>query len=141
MIRRPPRSTRTDTLFPYTTLFRSAASADGAAAAAPAVEAPSFDVVRVEKSGEAVIAGRAEPESEVTVTTQDGTTVGRARADSAGTWAIVTEKPLGPGSHELGIEAQDLEGDSRLSDEVVVVVVPEGASGSGPAGADRKSTR
>src|SRR3546814_18039388 len=26
MIRRPPRSTRTDTLFPYTTLFRSAAT-------------------------------------------------------------------------------------------------------------------
>src|SRR3546814_16533346 len=26
MIRRPPRSTRTDTLFPYTTLFRSACS-------------------------------------------------------------------------------------------------------------------
>src|SRR3546814_8346517 len=33
MIRRPPRSTRTDTLFPYTTLFRSrsAASARGTA--------------------------------------------------------------------------------------------------------------
>src|SRR3546814_15684779 len=34
MIRRPPRSTRTDTLFPYTTLFRSkgkrAASGDAA---------------------------------------------------------------------------------------------------------------
>src|SRR3546814_16656663 len=28
MIRRPPRSTRTDTLFPYTTLFRSAAAPD-----------------------------------------------------------------------------------------------------------------
>src|SRR3546814_4968048 len=28
MIRRPPRSTRTDTLFPYTTLFRSAVDAD-----------------------------------------------------------------------------------------------------------------
>src|SRR3546814_4475180 len=28
MIRRPPRSTRTDTLFPYTTLFRSAGSLD-----------------------------------------------------------------------------------------------------------------
>src|SRR3546814_5653764 len=27
MIRRPPRSTRTDTLFPYTTLFRSGAAA------------------------------------------------------------------------------------------------------------------
>src|SRR3546814_18517738 len=29
MIRRPPRSTPTDTLFPYTTLFRSEASRDG----------------------------------------------------------------------------------------------------------------
>src|SRR3546814_16214604 len=28
MIRRPPRSTRTDTLFPYTTLFRSSARGD-----------------------------------------------------------------------------------------------------------------
>src|SRR3546814_14653554 len=28
MIRRPPRSTRTDTLFPYTTLFRSAGEID-----------------------------------------------------------------------------------------------------------------
>src|SRR3546814_2524209 len=28
MIRRPPRSTRTDTLFPYTTLFRSAEQID-----------------------------------------------------------------------------------------------------------------
>src|SRR3546814_2601220 len=32
MIRRPPRSTRTDTLFPYTTLFRSARFGCGAAA-------------------------------------------------------------------------------------------------------------
>src|SRR3546814_18777415 len=29
MIRRPPRSTRTDTLFPYTTLFRSKKKGDG----------------------------------------------------------------------------------------------------------------
>src|SRR3546814_3676015 len=32
MIRRPPRSTRTDTLFPYTTLFRSAGEFDAALA-------------------------------------------------------------------------------------------------------------
>src|SRR3546814_1811257 len=41
MIRRPPRSTRTDTLFPYTTLFRSgtrgAPSADGAGKGAGAI--------------------------------------------------------------------------------------------------------
>src|SRR3546814_6988319 len=34
MIRRPPRSTRTDTLFPYTTLFRSNNPGAGAAAGA-----------------------------------------------------------------------------------------------------------
>src|SRR3546814_2435060 len=35
MIRRPPRSTRTDTLFPYTTLFRSGRVADEVKAAEP----------------------------------------------------------------------------------------------------------
>src|SRR3546814_11654927 len=36
MIRRPPRSTRTDTLFPYTTLFRSGVAGDAAASRRPA---------------------------------------------------------------------------------------------------------
>src|SRR3546814_9322104 len=36
MIRRPPRSTRTDTLFPYTTLFRSFACISGSDAAGAA---------------------------------------------------------------------------------------------------------
>src|SRR3546814_8447425 len=36
MIRRPPRSTRTDTLFPYTTLFRSIGAVAHAIAAADA---------------------------------------------------------------------------------------------------------
>src|SRR3546814_5160401 len=34
MIRRPPRSTRTDTLFPYTTLFRSACTPETRATSA-----------------------------------------------------------------------------------------------------------
>src|SRR3546814_1827061 len=38
MRRRPPRSTRTDTLFPYTTLFR-ASIGSGQALAGPALEA------------------------------------------------------------------------------------------------------
>src|SRR3546814_11834081 len=43
MIRRPPRSTRTDTLFPYTTLFRSSAyrAARHSAAPPPASQASS----------------------------------------------------------------------------------------------------
>src|SRR3546814_16380815 len=35
MIRRPPRSTRTDTLFPYTTLFRSGAPSMNSSLPAP----------------------------------------------------------------------------------------------------------
>src|SRR3546814_12750624 len=48
MIRRPPRSTRTDTLFPYTTLFRSdelAAMAIAAPTAAQVAEA----VIRIRR--------------------------------------------------------------------------------------------
>src|SRR3546814_20031750 len=41
MIRRPPRSTRTDTLFPYTTLFRSIVTTFGALLISPSVAAVS----------------------------------------------------------------------------------------------------
>src|SRR3546814_16604137 len=45
MIRRPPRSTRTDTLFPYTTLFRSRAIAKKFSDVAPEVLGVEHDVV------------------------------------------------------------------------------------------------
>src|SRR3546814_3515684 len=40
MIRRPPRSTRTDTLFPYTTLFRSVHCGMDSAKMGPAIPLP-----------------------------------------------------------------------------------------------------
>src|SRR3546814_13190704 len=43
MLRRPPRSTRTDTFFPYTTLFRSPRGQQ----IAPGAAAPSRDPIRV----------------------------------------------------------------------------------------------
>src|SRR3546814_13985593 len=48
MIRRPPRSTRTDTLFPYTTLFRSLETADGEVPSPPAAE-PTIDLDALEQ--------------------------------------------------------------------------------------------
>src|SRR3546814_21072976 len=42
MLRRPPRSTRTDTLFPYTTLFRSLRQPQLAAAAAEHAHHPAL---------------------------------------------------------------------------------------------------
>src|SRR3546814_7674725 len=41
MIRLPPRSTRTDTLFPYTTLFRSAGAGEQPSPEKPAADEPS----------------------------------------------------------------------------------------------------
>src|SRR3546814_20555736 len=55
MIRRPPRSTRTDTLFPYTTLFRSVRIGIVDDADAPATEAEA----RHGGFGEADLSGKA----------------------------------------------------------------------------------
>src|SRR3546814_12763998 len=52
MIRRPPRSTRTDTLFPYTTLFRSAV-ADVAAAGLALDQAGGGEFLQVKRQGRA----------------------------------------------------------------------------------------
>src|SRR3546814_13622501 len=69
MIRRPPRSTRTDTLFPYTTLFRSvltgmewaAANAPGAAwVASFACDTPFFPEDMVARMVAAVEAARSQ---------------------------------------------------------------------------------
>src|SRR3546814_7786282 len=59
MIRRPPRSTRTDTLFPYTTLFRSA----GPRAVETEGDADADDIVEpgLQRCGHAeIIHGRAD---------------------------------------------------------------------------------
>src|SRR3546814_6667155 len=50
MIRRPPRSTRTDTLFPYTTLFRSTVAPTAGPTVAPT--APPALVVTITRSEE-----------------------------------------------------------------------------------------
>src|SRR3546814_15687005 len=49
MIRRPPRSTRTDTLFPYTTLFRSAGQVAQRAGGAAVAEQTKDILARIEE--------------------------------------------------------------------------------------------
>lgn len=67
---------------------------------APGVAIPSFDIVRVDPQGNAVLAGRAVPGA--TVTVKDGDAViGTARADSQGAFVLIPANPLPPGSHEI----------------------------------------
>ncbi|MCH8809305.1 MAG: LysM peptidoglycan-binding domain-containing protein, partial [Proteobacteria bacterium] len=94
-----------------------------APAAVPEPVPPSFDVVRVERSGEAVIAGRAAPGSVITLFA--GTrSLGQVTADLRGQWVLVLDPPLSPGSHELSLESRGAEGRVLLSENVVVVSVP-----------------
>ena len=92
---------------------------------------PSFDVVRVNPEGNAVMAGRAHPGSRVEVL--DGDNVfGTVATDGHGEWVFVPETLLEPGERRLGLRMH-LDGhDPMLSDHVVILVVPErGASSDG----------
>ncbi len=110
-----------------------AAQPPAATAAAPAAEtppsggqpaAPSFDVVRVEPTGEAVIAGLAPPNS--TVEVMDGSTaVAKGAANDRGEWALTLDKPLAPGSHDLSIRTTSADKKTEtLSEQSVAVDVP-----------------
>src|ERR671924_383760 len=67
---------------------------------AEATARPSFDIVRVERDGRAVIAGRAAPGAEVEVRA-GGQVIDRVRASRRGEWVATPAKPLAPGAQEL----------------------------------------
>ncbi len=72
------------------------------APAPPPTPAPQFDVVRVDPSGNAVIAGRAAPGAVVTI--KAGTAVlGTVTADADGAFAFVPESPLPAGPKQLSL--------------------------------------
>ena len=84
---------------------------------------PSFDVVTVTPAGDAVIAGRGEPNAEITI--RDGETeLGTVQTDSKGTWIFVPEVPLPPGVRELDLVTKTPEGVEVHSGEVVVLMLP-----------------
>ncbi len=98
------------------------------AMAAPEPVVPSFDVVRVEPSGETVVAGQAAPESKVEVL--DGAAaIATATANDRGEWAMALDNALQPGTHDLAVRTTTKDGGvSTLSDERVAVEVPEPGS-------------
>lgn len=102
-------------------------------------EKPTFDIVRVNPQGDTVIAGRARPNSEITVL-QGDKVIGRARADKRGEWVLVPQTPIAPGTHTLTIVSRRADGTEVSSDQSVVVVVPErgkniaGSPTAGPSG-------
>ncbi len=98
-----------------------------AALVPPVVEnsLPAFDTVRVEATGDAVIAGRADPGSEVTIK-WNGKLVGKTIANSDGSFVLVPEKPMKKGIGALTIEMSK-NGQVVQSEGSVIVAVKENA--------------
>ncbi len=89
--------------------------------AAPEVILPSFDTVRVEPAGDAVIAGHAAPGAEVTVKFA-GAVVGTATAGPDGSFVLVPDKPLPAGAGALTLETQ-ADGKTLNSTDAVAIAV------------------
>jgi nucleoid-associated protein YgaU len=92
--------------------------------AAPA-KPPSFDIVRIDPQGQAVIAGRAAPGDRVRVLDGDKP-IGEVTADARGEWVLVPDAPIAPGNRQLGLEATGREGGPvrRSGDIVALSVMP-----------------
>ncbi|CAN5299512.1 hypothetical protein BH10PSE9_BH10PSE9_06560 [soil metagenome] len=89
---------------------------------------PTFDIVRVDPSGEAVIAGLAEPSAKVEVL--DGANaIATAEANERGEWALALDNALPPGTHDLSVRTTSKNRSiAVLSDQRVAVQIPEAGS-------------
>ena len=86
---------------------------------------PSFDLMRVEPDGSAVVAGRAEAGSIVALLS-NGKVVGKGIANANGEFAIVLDTPLEAGAHAVTLETQDKDGKALgESEQSLAVSVPE----------------
>lgn len=89
---------------------------------------PSFDVVRVEPGGDAVMAGRSEP-GMVIALFANGQEIGRTRANDSGEWVITLEEPLRPGEYVITIVGATPDGARQVeSVDRIAVSVPQGKS-------------
>lgn len=85
-----------------------------------APQAPEFDLVRVEPTGEAVIAGRAAPGASVQLRS-GGAVLGQALADANGQFVILP-KDLPPGDHLLTLESAPAPGGEGVASKQTVSV-------------------
>src|SRR5215203_2803682 len=100
-----------------------AASPQPSSVAREAPVAPSFDVVRVEPTGESVIAGRAAPGATVELL-RNGKSHARVASDAAGLFAFVPP-PFPPGSHEVILQSIAPDGTRTQSQSSITVAIAE----------------
>jgi len=97
---------------------------------APAINqaTATFDVVKISPDGASVFAGRAAPNSNVTITA-NGQEVATARADATGAWAAVMQREFEPAEYEFGLHAQPSEGGKVTAGQSIqMAIAPTGRS-------------
>lgn len=97
-------------------------------AAQSSAATPTFDVLRVEPDGSAVIAGKAQPGAKLEILS-NGKVVAQTTISGTGDFAAVFDNPLPPGDHELVLRSTDASGKATQSEEVATVSVPDGKTG------------
>jgi nucleoid-associated protein YgaU len=148
--REPPVETRTATAAPAVAPPASGVRDEGSAApvttqakanavAAPLAVSPRspetdgsvpiFDIARIERTGDAVIAGRAAPGAIVELL-RNGERHDRAVADQSGQFVMVPPR-LPPGDYELTLRSRQPDGKQVTSKQSVVVALAEVESSSG----------
>lgn len=100
-------------------------------AAAKDLSSPSFDIVRVEADGEAVVAGRAPPGATVDLM-RGGERLDRAVADAAGEFTMVPPR-LPAGSYELTLNANLPDGSVTSSKHGAAVTIADAEPSAGAA--------
>lgn len=85
---------------------------------------PSFDIVRISRNGTGVIAGRAEPNSDIYIYARDRV-IGSAVADRNGEWVLLYDEPLPSGPTELSLKSIMPGKFEVFSSDVVIVAVPD----------------
>jgi len=83
-------------------------------------DSPSFDVVRVDETGMAVIAGTAVPNSTVTVII-DGEEVGEAVASNAGEFVAIVQTPPAENAQNIELQAE-IDGELQFSNESIIIL-------------------
>ena len=87
-------------------------------------DAPTFDIVRVEPGGAAVLAGRSPANAQVTLLV-NGESFDQAIADNRGEWVLEPEALLPLGTASLSLRARLLDGREVASEQSVVINVTE----------------
>ncbi|MBV6632677.1 MAG: LysM peptidoglycan-binding domain-containing protein [Alphaproteobacteria bacterium] len=86
----------------------------------PAAVAPSFDIVQVDRDGQTVAAGRAEPGATVMIY-RNGSVVAEVLADNRGEWVWTPADPMPSGNQVLQLRVNQENGDILASQPIVVL--------------------